>query len=184
MTALTGRLLVATPLLREPTFARTVILLLQHDAEEGAFGLVLNRPEAADIGEVVPSVADLVSRPPVLFSGGPVSPMTAIALGLAANGAPEEGWAPVAPPIVSVDLDHDPALLAASLRAMRVFSGYAGWASGQLEDEVREGAWYVVDALPGDPFLDQPSLLWSTVLRRQGWPLSAVAVCPVDPTMN
>ena len=181
---LASRLLIATPLLTEPTFARTVILLLEHGEESGAFGLVLNRPETAPVLDVVPSVADLASGPGVLFSGGPVSPSTAIALGLAAPGAEPEGWTPVVPPIVTVDLDHDPALLAASLRALRVFAGYAGWGPGQLEQEIAQGAWYLVDALPDDAFLAEPEQLWRTVLRRQGWPLSAVAVCPLDPTMN
>ncbi|HET7529759.1 MAG TPA: YqgE/AlgH family protein [Mycobacteriales bacterium] len=178
------RLLVASPALREPTFARTVILLLEHNADAGAFGIVLNRPESAPVVDVVPSVADLATEPGVVFNGGPVSPTTAIALGLAGAGTEPEGWTPVLAPIVTVDLDHDPALLAATLRELRVFAGYAGWAPGQLEQEVAEGAWYVVDALPGDPFLDDPGRLWRSVLRRQGWPLSAVAVCPLDPTMN
>jgi len=179
-----SRLLVATPLLTEPTFARTVILLLEHSEESGAFGLVLNRPESAPVMDVVPSVADLATAPDVLFSGGPVSPSTAIALGLAAPGAEPEGWTSVLPPIVTVDLDHDPALLAASLRALRVFAGYAGWAPGQLDREIAEGAWYLVDALPDDAFGADPDQLWRAALRRQGWPLSAVAVCPLDPTMN
>jgi putative transcriptional regulator len=182
--ALSGRLLVATPLLREPTFFRTVILLLDHEPDGGAVGVVINRPDDTPVSDVVPSVADLATPPGVLFSGGPVSPSSAIALGMAAPGAEPEGWAVVAPPIVSVDLDHDPALLAASLRELRVFAGYAGWAPGQLEGEIAEGAWYVVDALPVDPFLPQPTELWHAVLRRQGWPLSAVALCPADPTMN
>lgn len=181
---LKGRLLVATPLLREPVFARTVIAILEHDADGGALGVVLNRPAEVSIGEVVPSVADLVSAPATLFEGGPVSPTTAIALGMAAPGADADGWVYVVPPLVTVDLDHDPALLAATLRSLRVFAGYAGWAPGQLEGEIEEGSWYVVDALPVDPFVTDPARLWSAVLRRQGWPLSAVALCPVDPTMN
>src|SRR3954465_1916308 len=181
---LTSRLLIATPLPPEPTFAPTGILLLEHGEESGAFGLVLNRPESAPVLDVVPTVADLATDPGVLFSGGPVSPSTAIALGLAAPGAEPEGWTPVVPPIVTVDLDHDPALLAMSLRALRVFAGYSGWAAGQLEAEIAEGAGYVVDALPGDPFLAEPEELWRTVLRRQGWPLAAAAVSPLDPTMN
>jgi putative transcriptional regulator len=181
---LTSRLLVASPRLTEQPFVRTVILLLEHAEQAGALGLVLNRPEDAPVLDVVPSVADLATAPGVLFSGGPVSPSTAIALGLAAPGADPEGWTPVMPPIVTVDLDHDPALLATSLRALRVFAGYAGWAPGQLEQEIAEGAWYLVDALPDDAFLDDPDELWRVVLRRQGWPLAAVAVCPLDPTMN
>jgi putative transcriptional regulator len=182
--ALVGRLLVATTTLREPTFARTVILLLDHESGSGALGVVINRPDDTPVVDVVPAVADLATPPEVLFAGGPVSPTSAIALGLAAPGSEPEGWAAIAPPIVSVDLDHDPALLATSLRGLRVFAGYAGWGPGQLEGEIAAGAWYVVDALPGDPFLEQPTRLWQAVLRRQGWPLAAVALCPVDPTMN
>jgi putative transcriptional regulator len=113
-----------------------------------------------------------------------VSPTTAIALGVTVPGADPDGWMWVAPPFVTVDLDHDPALLAAGLRELRVFAGYAGWSPGQLEGEVEEGAWYVVDALPLDPFVTDPHALWAGVLRRQGWPLAAVAVCPLDPSMN
>lgn len=181
--SLKGRLLVATPALREPTFARTVIVMLEHD-NDGAVGVVLNRASDIDVTAAVPAVADVVSSPAVLFEGGPVAPVTAIALGLAEPDAEPEGWLPVVSPLVTVDLDHDPALLAATLRQLRVFVGYAGWAGGQLEAEVEEGSWYVVDALPLDPFGEDPSLLWSAVLRRQGWPLSAVAVCPLDPSMN
>jgi putative transcriptional regulator len=181
---LKGRLLVATPSLREPTFARTVIAMLEHDDDNGAVGVVLNRPVGLPLDEVVPAVSDLATAPASLYDGGPVGPTTAIALGLAADGADPEGWAYVVPPLVTVDLDHDPALLRATLRALRVFAGYAGWAPGQLEGEIEEGSWYVVDALPLDPFTEEPQALWPAVLRRQGWPLSAVAVCPLDPTMN
>jgi putative transcriptional regulator len=182
--SLKGQLLVATPLLREPTFARTVVALLEHDDANGAVGVVVNRPLEVPVADAVPAVGDLVTAPAVLFDGGPVSPTTAIALGLTQPGAEPEGWVPVAPPLVTVVLDHDPALLAASLRDLWVFAGYAGWAAGQLEGEIAEGAWYVVDGLPVDPFVAEPSRLWSAVLRRQGWPLSAVAVCPLDPSMN
>jgi putative transcriptional regulator len=65
-----------------------------------------------------------------------------------------------------------------------VFAGYAGWSGGQLEAEVVDGAWYVVERLPADTFADLPDRLWSQVLRRQPWPLSAVSTCPIDPTMN
>lgn len=184
-----GRLLVATPALQEPTFARTVILLLEHTAADGALGVVVNRPTTVLAADVVGPVADLVSAPGVLFEGGPVSPNTAIGLGATAPGVlaqatAGEGLAPVTPPLVTVDLDHDPALLAASLRALRVFAGYAGWAAGQLEGEIADGSWYVVDALPGDPFTADPGHLRVAVLRRQGWPLAAAAHSPSDPTLN
>jgi putative transcriptional regulator len=183
-----GRLLVATPTLHGPTFARTVIAILEHN-EEGALGVVVNRPGEVPLAEVVPSVADLASEPAVLFTGGPVEPQAAIALGMVPVGSPaaelpSDGWRAVVPPLVTVDLDHDPLALAAAMRELRVFAGYAGWTAGQLESEIAEGAWYVVDSLPLDPFYPAPDRLWSAVLRRQPWPLSAIAHFPADPTQN
>ena len=184
-----GQLLVATPALQEPTFARTVILLLEHSPGDGALGVVVNRPTAVAVVDVVGAVGQLATEPAVLFEGGPVSQTTAIGLGAAVPGAlgeglAPEGLAPVEAPLVTVDLDHDPALLAASLRTLRVFAGYAGWSPGQLEGEVAEGSWYVVDALPGDAFTSDPARLRADVLRRQGWPLSAAAHSPDDPALN
>ena len=165
---LTSRLLVATPLLVEPTFNRTVILLLEHGNDSGALGLVLNRPESAPVMDVVPSVADLATDPGVLFSGGPVSPSSAIALGIPSPGAEPDGWAVVAPPIVSVDLDHDPALLAASLRELRVYAGYAGWAPGQLENEIQENGWLHCDADADLIFGDDVEDKYDRALRKIG----------------
>ena len=189
-----GQLLVATPALQEPTFARPVILLLEHSPGEGAFGVVVNRPTDVAVADVVGPVGDLATEPAVLFEGGPVSQNTAIGLGAAAPGALDDaqpaqalvdgGIAPLVPPLVTVDLDHDPALLGATLRTLRVFAGYAGWSPGQLEGEVADGSWYVVDALPGDPFTADPAGLRAAVLRRQGWPLSAAAHSPDNPALN
>jgi putative transcriptional regulator len=182
-----GKLLVAAPTLREPTFARTVISVLEHSAD-GALGVVINRPGGSPLAEVVPPVAELASRPAVLFAGGPVEPQAAIALGMVSGAAvptgADPGWRPVFHPVVTVDLDSDPEVLAGSLRELRVFAGYAGWSSGQLEGEVAEGAWYVVESLPLDAFDSDPDHLWSAVLRRQPWPMSAVATFPVDPRLN
>ena len=183
--ALAGQLLVATPLLAEPPFFRTVIAVLEHGAESGALGVVLNRPMTVAVADVIAVGPDVLSSPPVLFDGGPVSPETAIAVGIAAPDAPPGAiWRPSAPPYVTVDLDADPDLLAHAVQRLRVFAGYAGWAAGQLEAEIGEGAWYVVDCLPDDLFGNEPETLWRRVLRRQGWPLAAVATCPVDPTLN
>jgi putative transcriptional regulator len=181
--SLKGKLLIAAPGMQEPTFARTVISMLEH-TEDGALGVIINRPGDASLLDVVPPVADLASQPAVLFAGGPVEPQAAIALGMVTVDARSEGWRPVIHPVVTVDLESDPAILAASLRELRVFAGYAGWGAGQLEGEIAVGAWYVVESLPLDAFDAAPDRLWSAVLRRQPWPLSAVATCPLDPTMN
>jgi putative transcriptional regulator len=183
-----GKLLVASPNLHGPTFQRTVIAILEHN-DDGALGVVVNRPGEIPLADVAPSVADLASEPAVLFSGGPVEPQAAIALGMLPVGSeaaaiPSDGWRPVVPPLVTVDLDQDPTVLAAAMRGLRVFAGYAGWSGGQLESEIEQGAWYVVDSLPMDPFFAAPERLWTAVLRRQPWPLSAVAHFPLDPTLN
>jgi putative transcriptional regulator len=180
---LKGKLLVASPTMRQPTFARTVISVLEHN-DDGALGVVINRPGDASLIDVVPPVAELASQPAVLFAGGPVEPQAAIALGVVMVDAPTQGWRTVVHPLVTVDLDVDPDVLAAALRELRVFAGYAGWSAGQLEAEIAQGAWYVVESLPLDAFDAEPDRLWSAVLRRQPWPLSALATFPVDPTMN
>lgn len=184
-----GRLLVATPALTEPTFARVVILLLQHAVDAGALGVVLNRPSGTDVGEVLPAWRSLTQEPALIFEGGPVQPQAAICLGRGRPDAPpspsyavlEGGPASV---IGTVDLDASPVELAATVDHVRIFAGYAGWSPGQLEGEVEEGSWWVLDALPGDAFSCRPELLWQQVLRRQGAPLAFAALYPPDPSMN
>lgn len=182
-TELRGTLLVAAPELVGAPFERSIVAVLDHSAE-GALGVVLNHPGQTPVGAVVPAVSELVVAPDVLFDGGPVGAGSAIALGMTSQDARPVGWLPVSPPLVSVDLDHDPGELAASVTRLRVFAGYAGWSAGQLEAEIEEGAWWVVDLLPGDVFDPEPAGLWERVLRRQPWPLSAVATYPPDPRLN
>ena len=179
-----GRLLVATPLLAEETFSRTVVQLLQHDEEDGALGVVLNRPSRTPLSEVLPGWALLAPDPVTVFVGGPVQPSAAICLGRLASPAPEDPSyvvVPGAPWLGTIDLDLD---AADPVQEVRVFAGYAGWSAGQLEDEVAEGAWWVCDALPNDCFASDPEQLWREVLRRQGMPLALVAQYPSDPALN
>ena len=183
MSSWSGRLLVATPTLLDPHFARTVVLLLQHDEQDGALGVVLSRPSETGVEAVLPAWSEAAAAPAVVFGGGPVQPTAAVCLGrLAAPSGPQAGWAPLADPLLgTVDLDREPA---DELEQVRVFAGYAGWESGQLEGEVDEGAWWVLDALPGDPFTPAPELLWRQVLQRQGPPIAFAAHYPSDPSLN
>lgn len=184
-----GQLVVATPSLTDPHFARTVVLLLQVDDDDGALGLVLNRPTGTDLAEVLPAWSDLAAGPPVVHTGGPVSPTSAICLGRgrlhrAAAAAYAELEGVPGGVVGTVDLDAAPAELAAAVEHVRVFAGYAGWSSGQLEAEVAEGAWWVLDLLPADAFAPEPELLWRRVLLRQGPPIAFAAGYPDDPTLN
>jgi putative transcriptional regulator len=172
-----GRLLVATPDLRDPNFSRTVVLVLEH-SDEGALGVVLNRPVDLRVDEILPDWADQVSAPGCLFVGGPVSPSAAIGL----------GRGPDLPDVLfdglgTVDLDRDGAPVP-HLSALRIFIGYAGWAPGQLGQELEAGGWLVLDLEPDDPFTADPSDLWVQVLRRQGGRTAMFALAPEDPSTN
>ena len=181
---LTGKLLVATPMLEHPTFRRTVILMLDH-TDDGALGVVVNRPSDVPLEAVLPHWQGYVSAPGRLYSGGPVSPDSALCLAQVPGDSQEpDGVRRIIGGLALVDLDTTPAELKGAVSGLRVFAGYAGWAGGQLEGEVAEGSWFVVDAEAGDAFTDHPDLLWAQVLRRQGGRLALVASYPEDPDLN
>ena len=187
--SLSGRLLVATPLLGDPNFRRTVILIVEDEPEEGTLGVVLNRPTEVQVGQVLESWTDLVTGPTVVFKGGPVSPNSALALALALGEDEPLGWrsldgSSLMSRIGLVDLEAPPELLAGGITSLRVFAGYAGWGPGQLQAEIDEGAWYVLPGEPTDAFLAEPEQLWPAVLRRQGGDFAIVATYPDDPMLN
>ncbi|WP_165989429.1 YqgE/AlgH family protein [Streptomyces sp. YIM 98790] len=180
--SLAGRLLVATPALADPNFLRAVVLMLDHDGD-GALGVILNRPTPVGVAEVLEPWADLAGEPGVVFQGGPVALDAALALAVAPGESPL-GWRRVHGSIGLVDLEAPPEVLAAEVGSLRVFAGYAGWGSGQLERELDEGAWYVVDSEPGDVSAPDPERLWRAVLRRQRSNLALLATYPDDPSLN
>ena len=179
-----GRLLVASPQIEEETFRRSVVLLLHHD-EDGAQGVILNRPIEADIDAVLPGWKDIASSPQTMFQGGPVELNSAIGLVTVPGDEPEPlGVKHLFGGLGLVDLDAPPNLVAPEVAGMRIFAGYAGWSGGQLENEILRGDWYVVDAEVRDAFTPDPDGLWREVLRRQRDSLAYVANFPDDPSMN
>jgi len=172
-------------MLTDRNFDRTVILMLE-DNEDGALGLVLNRPSPLEVEEPLPDWADLSASPPVVFVGGPVSRSSVIALARCSDEPEmsEDTWTSVLGPIGVLDLTADAALLHALVGDVRVFAGYAGWDADQLRGEIAEGAWFVVDALPSDATTDEPEELWREVLRRQRNPISLFANYPTDISAN
>src|SRR3954463_899523 len=180
----TGRLLVATPSVGGDVFHRSVILMLHHD-DGGAQGVVLNKPLSAEVDSVLPGWQRVVTAPHVLFQGGPVSTSSALGLVTVPGDEPEPlGVKRLFGSIGLVDLDVPTPVVAAELAGLRIFAGYSGWDSGQLENEIFRGDWYVVDAEVGDAFTPEPDRLWSEVLRRQRDSLAYVANFPDDPSMN
>ncbi|MDH6226705.1 putative transcriptional regulator [Streptomyces sp. MJP52] len=183
VSSLTGRLLVATPALADPHFARAVVLVLDHDGQ-GSLGVVLNRPTPVGVADILDDWADWTGEPGVVFQGGPVSPDSALGVAVVPGGAGPVGWRRVHGAIGLVDLEAPPGLLGAALGSLRIFAGYAGWGPGQLEDELADGAWYVVESEPGDVSSPAPGRLWRDVLRRQRGELAMIATYPDDPTLN
>ena len=180
---------MATPMLGDPNFKRTVVLIVEHESEQGTLGVVLNRPTKIPVGQVLEPWDDLATSPSVVFTGGPVAPNSALALALVPGTDEPVGWHPLdgAPAMTRlglVDLDAPPGLLAPAVASLRVYAGYAGWSAGQLMAEIEEGAWYVVQADPADAFCAEPDRLWPAVLRRQGGELAYVATYPDDPSLN
>lgn len=182
-----GRLLVATPMLVDPNFDHTVVLVLDVD-EDGALGVVLNRPSPVPVEEVLPGWDGVLSGPDVLFQGGPVGTDSALAVAdLRGAGSDDDepvGFRRLFGSTGIVDLDTPTEIMAPALHRLRVFAGYAGWGSGQLEAEIEEGSWYVLPAAPGDLYDADPERLWARVLRRQPGELAWVSTRPMDPTQN
>jgi putative transcriptional regulator len=181
MDPLTGRLIVATHELTDRNFARSVVLVLAHDPDDGAAGVVLNHPTAAELPERLDGWTSLAAPPAVMFRGGPVSRDSVIGLGELASDTAPPGWQRVVGTIGVVDLSVEEGDLRTALGWVRLFSGYAGWGGGQLEDEIGAGAWFVVDAEPGDAGTAAPDGLWRVVLARQGGLFTTV---PDDPALN
>jgi putative transcriptional regulator len=177
-----GRLLVAAPGLVDPNFHRTVVLMLEH-GEEGALGLVLNRPGDLTVGEALPgALAGAVPEGEVIHVGGPVQPEAVILLGAFLD--PAAAATPVVGDVGIIDPRDADDTLPSRVRAARAFGGYAGWGAGQLEGEIAEGAWIDAQPVAEDVFTDDPAGLWRRVLDRRGGRFRLIARMPDDPSLN
>lgn len=184
--SLKGRLLVASPPLVDPNFDRSVVLLLEHGAEAGAVGLVLNRPSAVVASEALPEWASAFGAVDHVFVGGPVSPGSLIGLAERHPASPrsdDSAWTSLFSSIGTVDLGGQPADVPGLVR-LRAFAGYAGWGPGQLEGELGAGAWIVAERDDTDAFTVEPLELWRAVLRRQPGRLKWLANFPPEAAHN
>lgn len=181
-----GSLLIASTSLTGPTFARTVIYVIEHD-ENGTLGVVLNRMSQAAVFNILPEWSELAASPRAVFIGGPVQTESAVCLGVAKTGidvAAQPKLHQVRGPVCMVDLDADPGDLEPVLSGVRIFAGYAGWDAGQLDDELAEDSWLIAGSLPSDLLTPATVDVWHEVLRRQEWPLPLLATYPADPRTN
>jgi len=177
--SLRGHVIVAAPSLLDPNFARTVVLIAEH-TDEGALGVVLNRPSENTVGEVVPDIGEIVDPDETVFTGGPVQ--TSGVMVLAEFDDPDQAALTVDGDLGFVALESDMDDLHTS-RA-RAFAGHAGWGPGQLDAELGEEAWFVAPFEREDAFAGEPDELWSRVLQRKGGAYALVARMPLDPSLN
>jgi putative transcriptional regulator len=172
--SLRGKLLIAAPSLFD-YFRRTVVLVLEH-SPDGAMGVVLNRESETRVAEAVPVLAPFSEPEELVRIGGPVAPQAVVALGEFENV--DEAGTHVVGSLGTLDPDGENQ----SLRRIRVYAGYAGWAPGQLDGELEQEAWVVIPARPGDPFEDGD--IWSDALRRKGGSYTLLSTMPADPSLN
>lgn len=177
---------MATPELEDPNFDGTVVLLLEH-SPDGTLGVVLNRPSELELADAMSSPPtdgpqgwdDIADPPSVVFVGGPVRPNAIIALARVPSVADPDRWEPVVADLGVIDVGNGLVPSVGTIAALRVFAGYAGWGAGQLEDEIDDGAWFVIPAQPADCFAAAPGGLWRAVLRRQGGVFTTATDTPV-----
>ncbi len=176
-----GQLLIAGPTLLDPNFWRTVVLVVEH-TDEGALGLVLNRPSETTVGDAVPQLGELVDLDDRLYIGGPVQPSSVIVL--AEFEDPGDAALLAFEDVGVLGTGSSPDELAAGVRSGRPFVGHAGWGPGQLDGELERGDWIVEAARVQDAFTSNPQDLWSDVLTRKGGSYALVARMPPDPSVN
>jgi putative transcriptional regulator len=151
-------------------------------SEEGALGLVLNRPSESTVGDAVPQLVELADAEDEVLVGGPVGQSAVIVL--ADFEDPDEA-ALIAFDNVGVLGGGEPSPPDGSgLRRARVFAGHSGWGPGQLDGELERGDWILEPARYSDAFTSQPDDLWTEVLERKGGSYALVARMPPDPSLN
>jgi putative transcriptional regulator len=175
-----GQLLIAGPNLADPNFWRTVVLIVEH-SDDGALGLVLNRPSETTVGEAVSELEPMLDIHDSLYIGGPVQPSALIVL---AEFDDAESAALIAFDDVGVLSGEGPEGAPPGVRRGRAFVGHAGWGPGQLDTELERGDWILEPAMSEDAFSEAPLDLWPAVLTRKGGSYALVARMPPDPSVN
>lgn len=179
--SLAGQLLLAAPTLLDPNFLRSVVLIGVH-SEEGAMGVVLNRPSDLTVADAVPQLCEAVGEEDRVHVGGPVSPGSILLLAEFRDPSPAAVLVlgRIGFPAPDAGIEE---LTEATIRG-RVFAGYAGWGAGQLDAELENGDWIPQAGLPEDVFTEQPAGLWGAALARKGGSYALLARMPLDPSVN
>jgi putative transcriptional regulator len=176
-----GQLLIAGPALQDPNFWRTVVLVVEH-TEEGALGVVLNRPSDTTVLDAVSQLEPLVDPEESVFVGGPVQPSSVIVL--AEFEDPGDAAVVAFEDVGVLGTASSFGELTAGVRRARAFVGHAGWGAGQLDGELERGDWILEAARREDAFATAPKELWGRVLTRKGGSYALLARMPPDPSVN
>jgi len=175
---LAGSLLLAHPAMRDPNFRRSVVLLSAH-GDDGAMGVVLNRPLGKRLGDLNPQFAASPLAAVPLYSGGPVQTKQLI---LAA-------WQP--DPLATgyrlyfgIDVDKAEVLKAEEGVRLRAFLGYSGWEKGQLENELRQNTWVITPVSPDLLDHQEGQGLWRSILGGLSPEWKLMADEPENPSDN
>lgn len=180
-----GSILVASGNLADPNFAQSVVLIVEHDEDQGSLGVIINRRTDIPMTRIFPDIKTAPLDP--VFMGGPVA-ITAVQALLRLPAAKDQVKH------VSGDLyaSGSKDVIESSVRSriapskFRIYVGYAGWAPGQLEAEIGLGAWSVLASRPALVFDRDPDSLWSRLTKeshmqvakafRRGWPMSTASM--------
>jgi putative transcriptional regulator len=174
----TGQLLVAHPSMLDPNFRRSVLFITAHDAEEGAIGIILNRPLDKHVSELVTDPTPEALGDVPVFLGGPVGTNQLMFAAFDWEGRNSLSLNQ------NVDLEAAHQLAANDKSAVRAFVGYAGWTAGQLENELRQNAWVLQKPDRAALRPERLPRLWFEIMRSLGPWFKMLAAAPDDPSLN
>lgn len=179
-----GIFLVATPQLRDPNFRQTVVLLCEH-GDEGALGVVVNRPTAMSISEALPQVPIIEGASHVLYAGGPVQTNHVMLL-YRVDQLPENSHHVFDGVCLGGDMGVVERILTGPTTkdSFRAYLGYSGWGPGQLESEMKTGSWITLPADSKMVFEKDPAQVWQEILLSLGDAYQHYADMPFDPSCN
>jgi putative transcriptional regulator len=161
-----GKFLVAGRKLQDPNFSKTVLLLIRY-GQDGAAGLVINRPSTVKVSTVIPEIKESDHRQETFYLGGPVEPNKVLLL-LKTKKPPDESIQVFDNVYISSSRKELLRLIENSNKneKFRIYAGYAGWAPKQLESECDRGDWYIIAADTQTLFDKKSSEIWPALIHR------------------
>ena len=180
-----GTFLIASPLLRDPNFSRTVVLMCEH-ADEGSWGLVVNRRTDLALGDLLEDLPFPAAAEGNVYWGGPVDPAQMQTLHHLRQDLGEQSE--LCPGVnLGLNVDTFREVVGTSStpgESLHAYVGHAGWGPGQLQAELATGSWFPCTAEASFVFDADPEGVWERVLRSLGKDLARLATIPPDPRVN